>query len=45
VTSLSLAYLGTRTSGEPASVLERSMLNAPAPVPAPVPAAPAAPPK
>ena len=45
VTSLSLAYLGTRTSGEPASVLERSMLHAPAPVPAPVPAAPAAPPK
>jgi preprotein translocase subunit SecG len=43
VTSLSLAYLGTRTSREPASVLERSMLNAPAPAPAP--AAPAAPPK
>jgi preprotein translocase subunit SecG len=42
VTSLSLAYLGTRTSGEPTSVLERSMLNAPAPA-APAPAAPASP--
>ncbi|MGO9991118.1 MAG: preprotein translocase subunit SecG [Steroidobacteraceae bacterium] len=44
VTSLSLAYLGTRTAGEPTSVLERSMLNAPAPAPAaPAPAAPTAP--
>src|SRR5450755_2801564 len=44
VTSLSLAYLGTRSPGESTSVLERSMLNAPAPTPAaPAPAAPAAP--
>jgi preprotein translocase subunit SecG len=35
VTSLSLAYLGTRSPGEASSVLERSMLNAPAPSPAP----------
>ncbi len=44
VTSLSLAYLGTRTPGESSSVLERSMLGArpastppAAPVPAPAP--------
>jgi preprotein translocase subunit SecG len=52
VTSLSLAYLGTRAPGEPTSVLERSVLSTPAPaapqpsVPqqaAPNPAAPAAP--
>jgi preprotein translocase subunit SecG len=55
VTSLSLAYLGTRAPGEPTSVLERSVLSTPAPaapaapqpaVPqpaAPDPAAPAAP--
>ena len=42
VTSLSLAYLGTRSPGEATSVLERSMLNAPAPA-APAPATPAAP--
>jgi preprotein translocase subunit SecG len=42
VTSLSLAYLGTRAPGEASSVLERSMLNAPAPATAmPMPAAPA----
>ena len=35
VTSLSLAYLGTRTPGEPTSVLERSLLTAPAAAPAP----------
>ena len=29
VTSLTLAYLGTRSPGEPTSVLERSMLAAP----------------
>ena len=29
VTSLSLAYLGTRSAGEPTSVLERSLLSAP----------------
>jgi preprotein translocase subunit SecG len=56
VTSLSLAYLGTRSPGEPTSVLERSVLSTPAPVPAPAtpdlaspatpaPAAPAAPEK
>ncbi|HEY3658886.1 MAG TPA: preprotein translocase subunit SecG [Steroidobacteraceae bacterium] len=40
VTSLSLAYLGTRSSGEPTSVLERSVLAAPAKTPAtPAPAA------
>lgn len=33
-TSLSLAYLGTRSAGEPTSVLERSVLSAPAPAPA-----------
>jgi preprotein translocase subunit SecG len=43
VTSLSLAYLGTRSTGEPTSVLERSVLSAPATTPAaPAPAAPAA---
>ncbi len=31
VTSLSLAYLGTRGPGEPTSVLERSVLSTPAP--------------
>ena len=41
VTSLSLAYLGTRAPGEPTSVLERSVLSTPAPQPAaPQPAAP-----
>jgi preprotein translocase subunit SecG len=41
VTSLSLAYLGTRSPGEPTSVLERSVLSTPAPAPtAPSPAAP-----
>jgi len=49
VTSLSLAYLGTRAPGEATSVLERSVLSAPAPAapaqttvqpPAPQPAAP-----
>ncbi|MEA3107524.1 MAG: preprotein translocase subunit SecG [Gammaproteobacteria bacterium] len=39
VTSLSLAYLGTRAPGEPTSVLERSVLSTPAPA-APQPAAP-----
>jgi preprotein translocase subunit SecG len=34
VTSLSLAYLGTRGPGEPTSVLERSVLSTPAPAPA-----------
>ena len=52
VTSLSLAYLGTRGPGEPTSVLERSVLSTPAQPPvqpaapqpaAPDPAAPAAP--
>src|SRR5208282_2999375 len=38
VTSLSLAYLGTRSTGEPASVLERSLLNTPSPAPAAAPA-------
>lgn len=38
LTSLSLAYLGTRSAGEPTSVLERSLLNAPA---SQAPAAPA----
>ena|SRR5579859_2876119 len=53
VTSLSLAYLGTRGPGEPTSVLERSVLSTPAPAQttaqppalepaAPEPAAPAA---
>jgi preprotein translocase subunit SecG len=40
VTSLSLAYLGTRGPGEPTSVLERSVLSTPTPA---APAAPAAP--
>src|SRR6202163_1736603 len=46
VTSLSLAYLGTRGPGEPTSVLERSVLSTPAPAqptvqpPAPQPVAP-----
>jgi preprotein translocase subunit SecG len=35
-----LAYLGTRSPGEATSVLERSMLSAPAPALAPAPAAP-----
>jgi preprotein translocase subunit SecG len=44
VTSLSLAYLGTRSPGEPTSVLERSVLAAPAKTPAtPAPAAAPAP--
>ena len=46
VTSLSLAYLGTRAPGDSNSVLERSVLAAPAPAVTPVPApasAPAAP--
>jgi len=44
VTSLSLAYLGTRGPGEPTSVLERSVLSTPAPAaPAQPPAQPAAP--
>ena len=55
VTSLSLAYLGTRGPSEPTSVLERSVLSTPAPAApttvqpsapqptAPDPAAPAAP--
>ena len=51
VTSLSLAYLGTRSPGEASSVLERSMLTAPppaatappSPTPAPAVPAPAAP--
>jgi len=41
VTSLSLAYLGTRAPGEATSVLERSVLAAPAPSPSPPAAAPA----
>jgi preprotein translocase subunit SecG len=42
VTSLSLAYLGTRSPGEPTSVLERSLLSTPPPAPAaPATAAPA----
>ena len=47
VTSLSLAYLGTRAPSEATSVLERSMLTTPAPAaPAAAPApAPATPPK
>ena len=42
-TSLLLAYMGTRAPGEPTSVLERSLLSAPAPAttPAPGTAAPA----
>ncbi len=43
VTSLSLAYLGTRSPGEPTSVLERSLLTAPATAPAAAPGTPAAP--
>jgi preprotein translocase subunit SecG len=43
VTSLSLAYLGTRAPGEPTSVLERSVLSTPAPAPAPTTVQPAAP--
>jgi preprotein translocase subunit SecG len=43
-TSLLLAYMGTRAPGEPTSVLERSLLSAPAPAsPAPGTAIPAAP--
>jgi len=41
VTSLSLAYLGTRSPGEPTSVLERAALSTPAPATVPVPAVPA----
>src|SRR5271169_1107726 len=44
VTSLSLAYLGTRSPDEPTSVLERSMLAQPA-TPAPAAPAPATPPQ
>ena len=40
VTSLSLAYLGTRAPGESSSVLERSVLSTPAPA-TPAPATPA----
>jgi preprotein translocase subunit SecG len=40
LTSLSLAYMGTRATAEPSSVLERSLLTAP-----PAPAAPAPPAK
>jgi preprotein translocase subunit SecG len=44
VTSLSLAYLGTRSPSEPTSVLERAVLAAPAQAPAtPAPAAPPSP--
>jgi preprotein translocase subunit SecG len=39
VTSLSLAYLGTRSPAEATSVLERSVLAAPAPAPSPTPPA------
>jgi preprotein translocase subunit SecG len=35
LTSLSLAYLGTRSPGEPTSVLERAVLAAPPPASAP----------
>ena len=48
LTSLSLAYLGTRSPGEPTSVLERAIQSTPTPAPAPttnVPATPAAPDK
>jgi preprotein translocase subunit SecG len=41
VTSLSLAYIGTRAPGEPSSVLERSLLSTPAPATTPAPAVPA----
>jgi preprotein translocase subunit SecG len=41
VTSLSLAYIGTRAPGEPSSVLERSLLSTPAPATKPAPAVPA----
>jgi preprotein translocase subunit SecG len=44
VTSLSLAYLGTRAPGESSSVLERSVLSTPAPAtPAQTPVQPAEP--
>lgn len=43
VTSLSLAYIGTRVSGEPSSVLERSLLSAPSPATTPAPAVTATP--
>ena len=39
-TSLLLAYIGTRGSAEPASVLERSVLTTPPAPSAPLPAAP-----
>jgi preprotein translocase subunit SecG len=39
-TSLLLAYLGTRSPGEPTSVLERAALATPAPAAAPLQAAP-----
>ncbi len=49
-TSLLLAYMGTRSPGEPTSVLERAVLTAPAPAakpatsaPPPAPATPPAP--
>ena len=44
LTSLSLAYLGTRAPGEPTSVLERAIQAAPAPVPAPATSIPVTPP-
>jgi len=44
LTSLSLAYLGTRSTGESNSVLERSLLTAPASPPPTSPALPAQPP-
>ena len=43
VTSLLLAYLGTRSSAEPTSVLERAAQAATVPAPAPAAATPAAP--
>jgi preprotein translocase subunit SecG len=43
LTSLTLAYLGTRSPGEPTSVLERAALSTPAAAPAPSAPAPAAP--
>jgi preprotein translocase subunit SecG len=44
-TSLSLAYLGTRPAGEPASVLERAAQQSATPAPPPAPATPAVPAK
>jgi preprotein translocase subunit SecG len=43
MTSLSLAYMGTRSSAEPTSVLERAVLASPAPAPAAAPGTTAAP--